>query len=89
MPCVAGWAVSTTPPAIYYVTCASQSAWRSADPVLHELRLSTGAVRALGTLERYSPISLTGMAVSPDGKVVVYERLQREGHDLMLIENFR
>jgi hypothetical protein len=42
----------------------------------------------LGTLERYWS-GVWGLAVSPDGKVVVYDRLQREGHDLMLIENFR
>jgi Tol biopolymer transport system component len=90
VPCVAGWAVSTRLPAIYYVTCSPGSVgWGSADSALHVLNASTGADRVLGTLERYSSISFSGLAVSPDGKVVVYERLQREGHDLMLIENFR
>jgi hypothetical protein len=34
-------------------------------------------------------VSLFGLAVSSDGKVIVYNRLLREGHDLMLIENFK
>jgi len=89
VPCTLGWAVSTAPPAIYYLTCPPQSGWGSSDPALHVLNASTGADRVLGTLERYSPSSYSGLAVSPDGKVIVYDRLQREGHDLMLLENFR
>jgi len=89
VPCIAGWAISTTPPAIYYVTCSTQSPWGSSNPALHLLNLSTGDDRVLGTLDRYSSISVSALAVSPDGKVIVYDRFAREGHDLMLIENFR
>ena len=72
VPCIAGWSVSRTPPAIYYVTCSTQSAWSSSDPALHVLDPTTGDDRVLGTLERYSAISFSGLAVSPDGKVIAY-----------------
>ena len=86
---MAGWAASTAPPAIYYVACSSRSGWGSSDPALHVLNPSTGDDRVLGTLERYASGGFSGLAVSPDGKVIIYNRFLREGHDLMLIENFR
>jgi hypothetical protein len=60
----------------------------SSDPALHVLDPTTGDDRVLA-LERYSAISFSGLAVSPDGKVIAYDRMLREGHDLMLIENFQ
>jgi len=30
-----------------------------------------------------------GLAVSPDGRTLLYTRLDRSGSDLMLVENFR
>jgi Tol biopolymer transport system component len=87
--CAAGWAVSTAPPGIYYAGCSGESAWIARNPDLHLLNPETGEDRVLGTLEKFSNISLSGLAVSPDGRVIVYDRMLREGHDLMLIENFR
>jgi Tol biopolymer transport system component len=89
VPCVSGWAVSTTPPGIYYAPCATRSGWGTSNLPLHLLNPSSGEDRILGTLERFSSISPSGLAVSPDGKLIVYDRMVREGHDLMLIENFR
>jgi WD40 repeat protein len=89
VPCVGGWAVSTKPMAIYYTPCAARSHWGSSNLPLHLLNPSSGEDRVLGMLERFSSISLSGLAVSPDGRVIVYDRMVREGHDLMLIENFR
>ena len=37
---------------------------------------------------KFASNGLFGLAVSPDGGVILYDRLLREGHDLMLIENF-
>jgi Tol biopolymer transport system component/DNA-binding winged helix-turn-helix (wHTH) protein len=89
VPCVSGWAVSTAPRRIYYTPCPLRSDWGSSNLPLHLLNPSNGDDRILGTLERFSSISLSGLAVSPDGKFIVYDRMVREGHDLMLIENFR
>ncbi len=58
-------------------------------PDLHLVNAATGEDRVVGTLEKFGTTGTFGLAVSPDGNVIVYERVLREGHDLMLIENFR
>jgi Tol biopolymer transport system component len=67
---------------IYHVGCGL--------PLAHEAPLyfldsTTGQDRLIGKLEKYE----FGLAVSPDGKSVLYGTVQGEGTDLMLIENFR
>ena len=47
---------------------------------------ATGRGRLLGKLDR---VAFGDMAVSPDGKTVLYTRAVGEGDDLMMIENFR
>jgi hypothetical protein len=74
---------------IYYTACSAQSGWGGTNPALHVVNTATGEDRVLGTLEKFSITTVFGLAVSPDGRVIVYDRLLREGHDLMLIENFR
>ena len=50
----------------------------------------TGRDRLLGRLEKYEyRFGPLGLAVSPDGKSVLYPRRIRDSFDLMLIENFR
>jgi hypothetical protein len=63
--------------------------WGTSNLPLHLLNPSSGEDRILGTLEGFSSISLSGLAVSPDWKLILYDRMVKEGHDLMLIENFR
>jgi serine/threonine protein kinase len=72
---------------IYYVACTRVGVGSNAD--LHLINAATGQDRVLGTLEKFGTTGTFGLAVSPDGNVIVYERVLREGHDLMLIENFR
>lgn len=50
---------------------------------------ASGQDRVLGTLDRFWAPGASPLALSRDGKVIVYNRLLREGTDLMLIENFR
>jgi hypothetical protein len=71
------------PQGVYYVACDP-----SANPPLHVLDLETGRDRLLGTLEGLQDRPL-GLAVSPDGKTIVYPRAMHTDADLMLIENFR
>ena len=85
VPCAAAWATAST--GLYYVACVAGGGGAS-NPPLHLVDAS-GQDRVLGTLERFYTAGLWAMAVSPDGKVIVYDRLIREGHDLMLIDNFR
>ena len=45
----------------------------------------TGRDRLLGTLEQ----AILGLTVSPDGKTILYTKLENQGSDLMMIEGFR
>jgi Tol biopolymer transport system component/DNA-binding winged helix-turn-helix (wHTH) protein len=81
--CVRGSAFGAGPQGVYYVPCKPE-----ADPTVHVLDPYTGRDRRLGTLESLTRRPL-GLAVSPDGKSIVYPRLMNENRDLMLIENFR
>ena len=70
---------------VFYVACDP-----GLDPLLHTIELDTGRDRTLGRLQHFPPDQLgIGLAVSPDGKPVLYRGLVRLGGDLMLIENFR
>jgi hypothetical protein len=66
--------------------------WRvnrqSPDPPVHVLDLKSGSDRRLGTLEGLAWRPL-GLAVSADGRTILYPRQVHINADLMLIENFR
>jgi Tol biopolymer transport system component len=89
--CVTGWAAATRSANIYYAACGAgmHRGWAAINPALHVINVVTGRDRVLGTLEKLATYSGTDLAVPPDETFVVYDRLLREGHDLMLIENFR
>ena len=53
---------------------------------LEYLNLSTGASKTILTIEK--PMSL-GLALSPDGRSLLYTLIAQGGSDLMLVENFR
>jgi eukaryotic-like serine/threonine-protein kinase len=81
--CVRRTAFGAGPQGVYYVACDPSS-----NPPLHVLDLKTGRDRLLGTLDGLIDRPL-GLAVSPDGKTIVYPRAMHRDADLMLIENFR
>ena len=81
--CVRDTAFGAGPQGVYYVACD-----RSPNPPLHVLDLETGRDRLLGRLEGLRDRPL-GLAVSPDGKTIMYSGTTHTGADLMLIENFR
>jgi Tol biopolymer transport system component len=83
VPCVRDSAFGVGPQGVYYVPCDP-----SDEPSVHVMNLETERDQRLGTLEGLRPRPL-GLAVSPDGKTILYPRLTRENQDLMLIENFR
>jgi Tol biopolymer transport system component len=81
--CVRRTAFGLGPRGIYYIGCGSTAALHVVDP-------STGHDRLLGTLEKYSDFAAPmGLAVSPDGETILYDRVVKDGADLMLIENFK
>jgi len=49
------------------------------------LPLPTGKTRKILTIER---ASVADMAVSPDGRTILYTQADQTGSDLMLVENF-
>ena len=57
--------------------------------MLHRLDPASGRDEVLGTLEKWERFSTGTIAVSPDGRTILYPKAVREGSDLMLIENFR
>jgi hypothetical protein len=68
---------------VFYAAC--EPGW---NPSLHTIDMATGQDRILGRLEHFPPMSATSLAVSPDGKTVVYEGVVHVDSDLMMIENF-
>jgi Tol biopolymer transport system component/DNA-binding winged helix-turn-helix (wHTH) protein len=69
---------------IYYVECRSGD-----DPAVHLVDLATGGDRSIGKLPAASAPLWMGLAVSPDGTAILYNRVVNVGSDLMMIENFR
>jgi Tol biopolymer transport system component len=67
---------------IYFIAWADKQGHRSI--CLHEF--ATGKVRKIGTIERST---MEGLAVSPDGRTLLYTQVDDIGTDLMLVENFR
>ena len=67
---------------------AAESGWGGSNPACISLTRQPARI-TFWALEKFSSSTMFGLAVSPDGRVIVYDRLLREGHDLMLIENFR
>jgi len=80
--CVRGRGFVPVTGGLYHVGCGGP---RAREAPLYLLDLATGRDRLLGQLEGYD----MGLAVSPDGRAILYTRVQGEGSDLMLIENFR
>ena len=76
--------VSVRPAGISYVPC--QGNFR-ASPPLYEQDTDSGKISVLATLDGLS--NSHGMAVSRDGKRILYPRYRAMGVDVFLIENFR
>jgi serine/threonine protein kinase/Tol biopolymer transport system component len=68
---------------VYYPDC------RAGNPGLHRLDPVSGRDELLGVLENAELPSDITIAVSPDGRTILYPKVVREGSDLRLIENFR
>jgi Tol biopolymer transport system component len=84
-PCVRAWPAvfDVVASGVYYPDC------RAGDPGLHRLDPASGRDEVLGLLEHAEQPADTTIAVSPDGRTILYPKVVREGSDLRLIENFR
>jgi Tol biopolymer transport system component len=84
VPCAITRSLASGPDGIYYMGCPAQA------PTAHVYRAepSTWATRLLGTATIEGGF-VPGMAVSPDGRRILYTRRVAEGSDLMVVEHFR
>jgi eukaryotic-like serine/threonine-protein kinase len=86
-------AYAVTPGGIYFLSEANtgQPGQRTGTDtqargaLLYYLDLRTGAVRPIAAVGKVA----FGLAVTPDGREVLFSRILQEGSDLMLVENFR
>ena len=83
--CVRNAAFAVVGGVVFYAGCDP-----GLNPSLHALDIVSGTDRLLGTLEHFPPdASHVNLAVSSDGKAVLFRGLLRQGGDLMLIEKVR
>ena len=58
-------------------------------PLVEFFHLVTGKTRKIAELEKPIMTWAPGLAVSPDGRWLLYAQIDQSGRDLMLLENFR
>jgi Tol biopolymer transport system component/DNA-binding winged helix-turn-helix (wHTH) protein len=68
---------------IYFATVTS------AGPVLEFFSFATGRVNEVTRLVKGPEKYIPGLAVSPDGRSILYVQMDRSGSDLMMVEDFR
>jgi Tol biopolymer transport system component/DNA-binding winged helix-turn-helix (wHTH) protein len=77
------WAVKEQ--GIYFATAEAPER-----PLLEFFSFATGKVTPIATLEKkISYFGFAGLDVSPDGHSLIWQQLDQEGSDIMLLENFR
>jgi hypothetical protein len=83
--CVHGRSLAVTEPNnLYYLGCPSAGAPWS----IHKRDLTSGRDEVVGALDK-AHTGFLGLAVSPDGKTILYAPFLARGSDLMMLENFR
>jgi hypothetical protein len=59
-------------------------------PQLEFFNFATGKVTTIATLgKKIRHLGFNGLDVSPDGRWLIWQQLDQEGSDIMLMENFR
>ncbi|MHC4539584.1 MAG: serine/threonine protein kinase [Planctomycetota bacterium] len=66
---------------VYFVRATEPSR-----PAIEFFDFATSRVRSIATLEKQT---IFGLAVSPDGRWILYTQIDRRDSDIMLVENFR
>jgi hypothetical protein len=74
------WAVGSH--GVYFVPSA-------APPSLHFFDFGTHQVRRTIQFPQPPVVSLPGLAVSPDGRWILYSEVDEDNADIMLLENFQ
>ncbi len=74
---------------IYFVEKGSDNLALAPPMVLKFLSFATGRIKEIAPLERELLYWNQGLSASPDGRWVLYQDGERQGSDIMLVENFR
>jgi Tol biopolymer transport system component len=83
--CVRSAAFAVAGGTIVYIACEPGT-----NPSLHMLGTVSGTDRVLGRVEKFEPGAFhVNLAVSPDGKTILFKGTTRKEADLVMIENFR
>lgn len=69
---------------IYFAT-----AERPQQPLIEFFNYATGQVTPVAVLEKGLDRGMTGLAVSPDGRRLIWSQVDQDSSDIMLMENFR
>lgn len=69
---------------IYFATAEQPK-----QPLIEFFRFATGQVTTVAVLEKELGRATSGLAVSPDGRWLIWSQLDQIGSDIMLLENFR
>jgi Tol biopolymer transport system component/DNA-binding winged helix-turn-helix (wHTH) protein len=69
---------------IYFATANSPS-----QPLIEFFNFATGKVTQVAALDKPISRSDPGLAVSPDGRLLLFVQLDQSGSDIVLVENFR
>jgi Tol biopolymer transport system component len=69
---------------IYFAT-----AERPEQPLIEFFSFATGRVTPVATLQRGFDVGSSGLAVSPDGRWLIWSQVDHVGNDIMVMENFR
>jgi Tol biopolymer transport system component len=75
------WAVAEK--GIYFATANTPS-----QPVIELFSFATGKVTQVAALDRSLSRSEPGLAISPDGRWLLFAQMDQSGSDVMLVENF-
>ncbi len=69
---------------IYFAT-----AERPQQPLIEFFNFATGQVTTVAVLEKGLDRGMVGLAVSPDGRRLIWSQVDQDSSDIMLLENFR
>ena len=75
---------AVAPQGIYFATQETPD-----HPLIEFFSFATGKVTTVTTLEKRILFTFSGLAVSPDGRTLIWSQLDQTGSDIMLMENFR
>ena len=71
-------------PGIYFVNLDAKR-----NPTIKFFNIATGRVTQVAAPEKLPVLGMAGLAVSPNGRWILYSQVDQDISDIMLVENFR